>query len=265
MATRTPQPTQTATATRTPTRTPTVQPTPTLRPRCTVSPTTMRVGSNITISCTGFAAGERVNLSWDSTRNGTIAAFTAGSTGSGSTRVKVPETPGGSHTLIVKGATSRAQSNVRLTVKPSVALSPKSGNPGTRVTVTMRGFKANEVIDVRWYVTSSRTTTVKRQIVANARGSVTTTFTVPSTATAGGHKIEAVGRNGTKASYTFTVNATRSASVEEPTREPAAEPTAVPRQRPTRTPVPTETPAPTETPTAAPPQPDPPVSPESSG
>jgi hypothetical protein len=98
------------------------------------------------------------------------------------------------------------------------------------------------VIDVRWYLISASLRTVKRQLVADAKGSVMTMLTVPSTESAGGRKVEAVGSKGTEASYTFTVNTTRSAFVGDPARAPAAEPTA--------------------TATAVPPEPDPLISPE---
>jgi hypothetical protein len=185
---------------------------------------------------------EKVTLSWDSTRNGALATITTSSKGGGVASIKVPNATGGTHIVIAKGAKSGAQVKVKVTVKPSVSISPKSGSPGTRVTVTIRGFKAGESIDVRWYVTSSETTVVKRQLIAKKDGSATTTFTVPSSAKSGSHRVEAVGRDGSKASYTFKVTSVRSTSVDEPEEESRSRPerTAVSeeRARPTATPPP---------------------------
>src|SRR6476659_5453181 len=74
-------------------------------PACTLNPTSGVVGTTITVSCTGFTAGETVQVWWDGV-NSTImayASFTADTNGAGSASFKAPSTAGGTHTVIARG------------------------------------------------------------------------------------------------------------------------------------------------------------------
>src|SRR3712207_9172682 len=63
-------------------------------------------------SCAGFAGGEQVRLYWDTTSKPSLAAFTADRVGAGTGSLRIPETPGGVHTVWAKGATSGKRAKV---------------------------------------------------------------------------------------------------------------------------------------------------------
>lgn len=183
----------------------------------------------MTVTCSGFQTGETVRFTWDSSSGKTLDSETAGDGGAATGKFRAPETPGGAHKIVVSGLSSGGRIDLNVTVKPSVSLSPKTGESGDKVTVTLRGFKAGEIIDLKWYVTSTSTKTVKRGVVASSLGTIKTTFNVPSGAANGSHKVDARGRGGSRAYATFTVSGASAASVEEPT----VRPTRTPRPEPT--------------------------------
>jgi len=245
--TRTPPPIPTSTATKTPTRTatPTRTPsatgtpaktaTPVASPKCSVTPNGGRVGSKLAISCSGFLTGETVGVYWDTTGSTALAQKSA-SGGDITFSVAIPNTSGGSHKAIVRGDSSQKRVTLNLTVNPRIALSPTSGNPRTRLTVNLTGFKAGEIVTVRWYVTSKTTSTIRRSITVSSKGSAGFSFSVPSTATIGKHKVEAAGDQGTNSSTTFTVTGVEPAIVTEPTARPTRTPRPEPIQQPTEVP-----------------------------
>jgi hypothetical protein len=228
------------------------------------------------VTCTGFLAGERVQLFWGTTGTRSLGSFVADETGAGAGTFQFPETPGGSHVVVARGDTSKRSDDIRVTVKPRAMLSLSTGPKGSRTTVTLTGFKPGELVNVHWFETSSTKTLLGPDLVASQRGTVTFTFTVPASTT-GGHKVEGRGGLGSSASAVFTLigpgtslpTATRTSTpsptrtptrTATPTRTPAATiaPTetetvvAVGSTAPSETPEPTATAAPTETPTPEP-------------
>ena len=169
----------------------------------------------VKISCTKLRAGDQIQLYWDSTDNGAFKTFEASSAGTGSGSFKVPDAKSGTHKVLIRGS-SGLKLSVNVTVKPGIALSPKTGPAKTKITVTVKGAKAGETFDIKWYSTSSKSSILRRAVVASAVGTLKTTITVPSTATVGNHKVEAVGSAGTKISATFAVSAVASASIDGP-------------------------------------------------
>lgn len=160
-------------------------------------------------------AGDLVKLYWDSTSKPVLKSFTASAAGAGSASFAVPEASSSTtHKVLIRG-TSGLKKSITITVKPSIAISPKSGPGGAKIAVTLKGFKAGEVVDVRWYITSTTLKTLKNDAVASSLGTIKTTITVPTTATVGSHKVEARGTGGSKASVTFTVTSVSAASVDE--------------------------------------------------
>lgn len=222
--------------------TPTATATPGPSPSCTIPSDRARVGFTVRLSCTGFAGNEPVQLFIGSASNTPIGEAVADAAGATTLTGKIPEMPGGRITLIARGTSSKARTTVRVTVEGRVALAPRSGPTGTRVSVKITGFRAGEVILVRWYVTSTSTRTLRSTLTANAAGSAAFSFSVPSNATLGGHKVEARGSLSSRAAAVFSVAGVAAAEV-------TPESTAVP---------PTSTP-PAEMPTVEPSEPTPPA------
>lgn len=248
--TRTATPVPTNTPTRTPSRTPTKTPAATLEPTrtvtpianpiCSLAPTHGRVGAKLEITCTGFLSEESVGVYWDTTRSASLTSKNA-SNGGVTFSVAIPNTSGGTHKAIVRGKMSQQRASLTVVVEPKVSLSPRSGEPRDRVTVTLSGFRAGEVVTVRWYVTASTTKTIRRSIRISSNGSASFGFSVPSTANNGKHKIQAAGDQGTTGSTTFTVTGVAPAVIQSPVVRPTTTPVPEPTSEPTKIAVQPET------------------------
>lgn len=134
------------------------------------------VGSSVTVSGSGYASGETVRIYWNSHSTSPIATVTA-SGGSFSTTIAVPETPRGSYQVMTTGTTSGKQEAAPFSVSPSLARVPTSGPVGTQISVTVRGFGANEQVRLNWI---SATGVVLGTATTNALGTGTTTITIPA-------------------------------------------------------------------------------------
>lgn len=216
---------------------------------CTVSNGSAVPQATVTLSCRDFQPRERVRLYWDSTSGASITSFVTDTTGSGEATVKIPNTPGGTHGLIAKGAQSGQVVTTPMVVKASLSLSPTSGKAGTRITVTFRGYKAGETIAIYWYIDANKTTAIVKNITASSTGTAKYTFKALA-GTAGEHRVDGRGSQKSRANAMFTLTGVTSASVEEASEAPAA-PAAQPRaesvDEPTKTPRKMPTPAPTVT------------------
>ncbi len=194
---------------------------------CPLSLTSGRAGTRITASCAGFRAGETVSVYWDSTATTAISSLVVGPDGAGTASFTVPPAAGGAHKVIFKGMGSGWSVEESLTVKPFLALTPATARAGATINAQLHGFKPGESICLRWYITSTSTRTLTCNLVANTVGSSPSfTFTVPTDATAGTHKIEGRGSLGSLTTRNFNVTVTAAAQP-TPTPVPNAAPTAV--------------------------------------
>jgi subtilisin len=159
-----------------------------------------KVGGSLSVTLKGFASGENVALVWDGV---TIKSVSVGATGGLSTSFTVPDATAGSHLVEAVGATSASRVSATYTVIPGLSLSPTGGPVGRSVTVTLRGYAAEETVTVNWY--AGNTATTLATVTTSAVGSASAVFTTPS-ATGGGHMVEGAGASGNTASATFTVS-----------------------------------------------------------
>ncbi len=81
-----------------------------------VSPTSGSVGSTITLSGHGFAAGEAVKVRWTSTQGTTLATVTSDSNGGFTVSFAVPSTTAGAHKVYAVGQLSLSAPYVSVTV-----------------------------------------------------------------------------------------------------------------------------------------------------
>jgi len=148
------------------------------------------VGTQVTITATGFATAEggiKVLYSGKEVRSN----ITSEVNGSWSTSFAVPPSTRGSHIVNVMGNTTTAQDipDMIFTVSPAVTISPSSGAVEDSIKVVGSGFANNETsIEVTFDGTS-----IERSILADNDGNWTVNAKVPPCGS-GPHTITAYGR-----------------------------------------------------------------------
>jgi subtilisin family serine protease len=179
----------------------------TVSPQMKPSATTGEVGSAVTVTMTGFGAGEAIDVHWfdTSTTSSPLGSALADANGSAAFTFYVPDAVAGSHKVQAISATSGPYIYASYYVKASVALSPESGPSGTSVTATVSGYRANETVTIRWYTTSWSYVSLTSAPVSST-GSGGITFDVPANQTLGIHKVVVLGTSSyQQPSKTFTV------------------------------------------------------------
>jgi hypothetical protein len=179
---------------------------------CAITPKTGPAGARVTLTCRGFAGSEQVDVSFGAT---VLASAKASTGGQVAATFTVPDDfagatiPGRRDSFQAKGRRSGKAASATFTVASAAnatcAVSPKTGEAGSRVTLTCRGFAPSEQVDVSFGAVVVATAT------ATSGGEVAASFAVPS-GFAGSHypgrkdTFQAKGRrSGTVASATFTV------------------------------------------------------------
>jgi hypothetical protein len=159
-------------------------------PEITISPGSGSVGTQVTVSGSGFEsfAGTEINIFFDGVE---IAAspLTVPENGTFSTRFEVPDgtDPGTTYvrvTTVIGGEVRKSF----IVEKPEIELDIDVGAVGTMVTVEGRGFYAGGTIDLYYYRDGGRVSVGEE--VAGDTGAFAYAFAVPDS-TAGRHKIEA--------------------------------------------------------------------------
>jgi hypothetical protein len=228
------------------------------------------VATSFTVFLSHFPPNTAVAIQWDGTKRATI---TTNGAGSGSGDVVIPPSVKGMHT--VRAVAGSVSASTQFEVIPRVHLSPREGQIGDRITVTARGYGANETIEIQWPQGEDWVTIKTRD--TGSTGSMRTIITVPNFAVPGKAYVRGVSPSGDhKAPY--NVIAPASSEVQTPTPQPTptetppAEPSATvppteeppgtPAETPTAEPTLTPTPAPTETPVTVEPTEEPSPAPE---
>jgi len=163
-----------------------------ITPKLTRSPASGYEGQTIQVQATGFGASESVDLRWDSSSGTVVARLTTNANGSASGSFKIPENSArGQHNLYGIGATSGVSTSVSVEVLAlNISVSPSTGSPRNKVTVSGSGFAPNETVDVFWDGSSTAAENGK----ADASGNVSITSSVPLMPT-GSHPVKLKGRS----------------------------------------------------------------------
>ncbi len=176
----------------------------TILPSITISESSGTVGTSVTVEGTGFGTAETgIKITYEGTNVKT--GINADDDGSWSSTFVVPSSTAGSHVVDAAGNTTDEDDVVdkTFTVSSKITISPVSGGVGTSVTVNGTAFDSAESgIEVTYDGKEIRT-----GLVANVKGSWSTTFVVPSS-TKGSHPIDASGDTTSAADIpdaTFTV------------------------------------------------------------
>ncbi len=179
----------------------------TVTPNLVMTPARGVAGSTITLTVTGYAASETVNVNWYDTATAftTLTVETTGPDGSAEIAITVPFSSRGTHRISVVGPASGSSRSAYFYVDPSIEVTPASGVTGSAGTVNLSGFNAGETVELRWYNTSYSWTVIATGVAAS-NGTASIAFTVPANATPGSHKVEAYGTGSyTKVSKDFSV------------------------------------------------------------
>jgi hypothetical protein len=159
------------------------------------------------LSCSGFKAGETVDIYWANTTHAPLKNVKATSGGAVTASVVVPNSDIGNHYVIAKGRSSHKQAAALFITTPSIALSPSRGPVGTSVQMTLRGFSSGEKIEVTYQPGSGRATVVTT-VTATTYGSASVTFAIPRSVY-GSRTVKAVGQSSeASASANFSVDPT---------------------------------------------------------
>ncbi len=142
------------------------------------------------MTCKGFSAGENVAIHWAKVGSTPLAAVTASSSGIATAIVPVPKGPLAKVIVTAIGATSKRSGTGEFSVTPSIRLNQSGGVVGTAVTATLRGFAANQPVDIVWHHAASVVTVAT--VGASYSGSASVSFVIPA-ASYGAHAVDGVG------------------------------------------------------------------------
>jgi hypothetical protein len=189
-------------------------------PSLTASPSTASPGTGLTISGSGWTAGDSIFVQIGSASFDTDVAcvLTADSSGkiSGTQAANgcvVPNVPNGSQPLV--GIDEQSMSNVShgtFAVTGGFAVTPGQGqigsptSPGTSVSAVAHGFSPNSTISGFKFDGVALATTPS-SVTTDANGNATgpVTFTVPATATAGANTLTATDAKGKAGTQSITI------------------------------------------------------------
>ena len=190
-------------------------------PRISVSPTSAAPGHGLTVSGSGWPAGDTIFVEIGSTafNIGDVCELTASPDGTiagtkSTGGCSLPNVPAGNRVLfaidqqnqgvIANGATYKVIPGLTLT--PSGAAAGTPASPGATVTIQGAGFTGSSTVSGFKFDTAALTTT-PTSIATDGNGTFTgaVTFTVPSTATAGSHTISATDGAALKGTAALTI------------------------------------------------------------
>jgi len=145
-----------------------------VKPGLTLDRTSGSLGQNITMTGSGFAAGERditIFVSGQPVRTGIRADVT----GHWQENFAVPLMPKGTHNVTVEGESTpqSAIGTLSFNITPGLVLAPDEGHVSTDLTVTGSGFPINQDVIIKYEGSQQATTST------NSSGSFTVIFPVP--------------------------------------------------------------------------------------
>ena len=174
-------------------------------PACSINPSDVEPGASMAVSCSAFSPQEFVRIYLDSTSTTQRGMLLTNLTGSGSTTIYVPDLPAGPHTMFFVGANSGYQTSVPMNIVPTLKLvNGTSGKVGALAIVQLRGYGANETVNIQWAPAGGSPVTVGTA-TTSATGTASPYFSIPEAA-AGVYTVQVVGTtSGATGSATYTV------------------------------------------------------------
>ncbi|CAA9566593.1 MAG: hypothetical protein AVDCRST_MAG73-4240 [uncultured Thermomicrobiales bacterium] len=166
-------------------------------------------GTAVDVTVRGFGPSEQVRLNWDSATGTVLATASTNALGTGTVRIKIPESSNRWHDYTGVGLTSGVRAWGAIGVDPLFAVSPASGAGGATVSAAVKGFAASTSVTIAWNKTAGSAGTTVCRGTTNASGSYTCSFALPTGA--GSFPVVATAANGT--TRTVTVGVTGAAAV----------------------------------------------------
>ncbi len=136
-------------------------------------------GTVVTVTVRGFAASERVRLTWQTATGPVLAELTTGSNGTGTAAFPLPDAARGWHDYSGVGLTSGARAWGNFGIDPALSLSATSAAPGQSLTATARGFAGGQPVTFTWNKSPASAGTTLCIITTNSTGRATCPITVP--------------------------------------------------------------------------------------
>jgi hypothetical protein len=155
-----------------------------------LSQTSGSPGTKLTITGSGFAPTETVDIYVGHIGSSAILTTSTDTTGSFSVTPREPPLSYGPVDLFALGMSSGNLGAATLSVTPALATNPGSGAPGSTITAYVFGFGAGETVDVSWNDPPQLLGTP----TANAQGSGSLTITIPVNASPGVNGVTGVGQ-----------------------------------------------------------------------
>jgi hypothetical protein len=159
------------------------------------------VGDNLTVTGSGFAAGERdIKILFDG--EAVVTGIRADDAGYWEGSFDVPEIPTGEYSVTAEGEWTQDISELSFEVEPDIVLSPDQGHVDTNLTVTGLGFAANKNVVIKYDASQKATAST------NANGNFSgVSFSVPESIH-GAHQVTAEDAAENEATAIFTMEST---------------------------------------------------------
>lgn len=166
-------------------------------------------GSQNVFTGYGFAANETVLAYWSAGNSSILlGSSTANSLGTSTLSFTTLAKPAGTYSLYLAGQTSGNYAFASFNIIPALSITPTSGARGSHATITGTGYRANEMVTVKWdcnKATCGSTITLVT-VKANGSGNFTSVVTIPNGVSIGKHTIGGTGQKSKKfASTTYKV------------------------------------------------------------
>ncbi len=172
----------------------------TVSPKIILGSTSGAVGSQVTVSGTGFNATTSITFEFDGTAISGVTATTDAKGSFPAKNITIPTTTTSGTYLITAKDSSGAAEGVEFIVAARITLTPSSGTAGSLVTVQGNGFQTSGSITITYDDVVQTTATL-------TAGAFNASFTVPG-GVAGNHVVKATdGINSALANYTATLSA----------------------------------------------------------
>ena len=180
--------------------------------KISITPTTGTVGTQITVTGSGFVLNGPVSIYWDAGAS-PIASTTSSSTGTISIAFNAPASAAGTHTIKVAD-TSNNSATAQFSTSAKIVLSPATGSYNGKITITFSGFTANSTVTSTQIISGSTAynlATTPTTVQTDANGSATATFAVPDVPN-GSWTVQSTDSGSASAQATLSVTATISLS-----------------------------------------------------
>lgn len=177
----------------------------TVLPKITYAPNVQTVGSQVTVSGSGFTGNSPISFLIDNTsviagptQTDALGSFSA-------TSLTIPPLAMGTHVLIAQDVNTNS-ATANLYIRPNLSIDPKSGTAGATVRISGSGFAANAAIAITYNAASVATapTTVNTDL----GGSFSATFNVPAGASGTYPVLASDGTNSASTTFAIAAGAT---------------------------------------------------------